>query len=91
MRARRPHDETPHAAVLADDQPREALADDLAALRPELPILLVTGYASETTPLDDMPGDIPTLRKPFDQQALAAVLSALLSPNPATEAESQCP
>ena len=67
------------------------LARHARALRPELPILLVTGYASDSTLLDDMPGDIPTLRKPFDQQALAAVLSALLSPKPATEAEPQCP
>ena len=61
------------------------------ALRPDLPILLVTGYASDTTPIDDMPGDVPTLRKPFDQPALAAVLSALLSPKPAKEATPQCP
>ena len=32
-----------------------------------------------------------TLRKPFDQPALAAVLSALLSPKPAKEATPQCP
>ena len=67
------------------------LARHARALRPDQPILLVTGYASDSTLLDDMPGDIPTLRKPFDQQALAAVLSALLSPKPATEAEPQCP
>mgnify|MGYP006203401759 CR=1 FL=1 len=41
--------------------------------------------------VDDMPGDVPTLRKPFDQPALAAVLSALLSPKPAKEATPQCP
>jgi PAS domain S-box-containing protein len=67
------------------------LARHARALRPDLPILLVTGYASDTTLMDDMPGDVPTLRKPFDQQALAAVLSALLSPKPTKEAEPQCP
>jgi PAS domain S-box-containing protein len=67
------------------------LARHARALRPDLPILLVTGYASEATPVDEIPGDIPTLRKPFDQQTLAAALSALLSPNPAKEAEPQCP
>ncbi len=67
------------------------LARHARVLRPELPILLVTGYASDTTPIDDMPGDVPTLRKPFDQPALAAVLSALLSPKPAKEATPQCP
>jgi CheY-like chemotaxis protein len=67
------------------------LARHARALRPDLPILLVTGYASEATPVDEIPADIPTLRKPFDQQTLAAALSALLSPNPAKEAEPQCP
>ena len=67
------------------------LARHARALRPDLPILLVTGYASDTTLIDDMPGDVPTLRKPFDQHALAAVLSALLRPKPAKEPESQCP
>ena len=67
------------------------LARHARALRPDLPILLVTGYASDTTLIDDMPGDVPTLRKPFDQHALAAVLSALLRPKSAKEPESQCP
>ncbi len=67
------------------------LARRARALRPQLPILLITGYASETSPVDGLPDDVPTLRKPFDQQALATMLSALLSPNPAKEAEPQCP
>lgn len=67
------------------------LARRARALRPRLPILLITGYASETTPVDGLPGDVPTLRKPFDQQALAATLSALLSPTLAKESEPQCP
>ncbi|HAF53697.1 MAG TPA: hybrid sensor histidine kinase/response regulator [Thauera sp.] len=67
------------------------LARRARALRPDLPILLVTGYASESAAIDDLPGDIPTLRKPFDQQSLATALSALLSPKPSKEAEPQCP
>ena len=65
------------------------LARHARTLRPDLPILLVTGYASEATPVDEIPDDIPTLRKPFDQQTLAAALSALLSP--AKESTPQCP
>jgi hypothetical protein len=42
----------------------------------------VTGYASEATPIDELPADVPTLRKPFDQTALAATLAALLGPEP---------
>jgi DNA-binding response OmpR family regulator len=58
------------------------LARRARALRPQLPILLVTGYASEATPIDELPADVPTLRKPFDQAALAAALAALLGPEP---------
>ena len=47
------------------------LARRARTLRPQLPILLVTGYASEATPTDELPADVPTLRKPFDQAALA--------------------
>ncbi|HNH63963.1 MAG TPA: hybrid sensor histidine kinase/response regulator, partial [Thauera aminoaromatica] len=55
-------------------------------LRPQLPILLVTGYASEATPTDELPADVPTLRKPFDQAALAGALAALLGPEPGAAA-----
>jgi PAS domain S-box-containing protein len=58
------------------------LARHARQLRPTLPILLVTGYASEATPSDGTPADLPTLRKPFDQAALAAALAALLGPEP---------
>lgn len=67
------------------------LARHARALRPELPILLVSGYASEVTPVDALPNDVSTLRKPFDQHTLAAALSVLLHPKPATEADPQCP
>lgn len=58
------------------------LARRARALRPQLPILLVTGYASEATPTDELPADVPTLRKPFDQATLAAALATLLGPEP---------
>ncbi len=54
------------------------LAASARALRPQLPILLITGYATG----DATPGspDIPTLRKPFDRASLGAVLAALEYP-----------
>ena len=54
------------------------LSSAARALRPTLPILLITGYATG----DATPGspDIPTLRKPFDRAALGAALAALEYP-----------
>ena len=54
------------------------LAATARALRPQLPILLITGYATG----DAAPGnpDIPTLRKPFDRATLGAALAALEFP-----------
>ncbi len=40
--------------------------------RPDLPVLMVTGYAGES-----LPPDAPVLRKPFDKAALAAALQQL--------------
>ena len=54
------------------------LAATARALRPKLPILLITGYATGEPPAG-MP-DIPTLRKPFERSALAAALAALDHP-----------
>ncbi|WP_374501535.1 PAS-domain containing protein [Zoogloea sp.] len=54
------------------------LATIARTLRPQLPILLITGYAT-----GDAPGgnpNIPTLRKPFDRAALATALAALEFP-----------
>ena len=63
-----------------------ALARHARQTRPTLPILLVTGYASDTALTDGTPADIPTLRKPFDQATLAAALTRLLGPEPAAAA-----
>ncbi len=41
--------------------------------RPDLPVLLVTGYAGDTAPTPDA----PILRKPFDKSALAAAIEQL--------------
>jgi len=62
------------------------LAQRARALRPGLPILLVTGYASERAITGVAPADVPTLRKPFDQATLAAALANLLAPQPAPTA-----
>lgn len=54
-----------------------ALARRARELRPELPVLLITGYATQT-PAGDSPAlAIPVLRKPFDRDALAATLRNL--------------
>lgn len=54
------------------------LAAAARSLRPTLPILLITGYATGYAP----PGtpDIPTLRKPFDRAALAAAIRSAVAP-----------
>ena len=49
------------------------LALVLAARRPRLPVLIVSGYAD----LDGLPPNIPRLTKPFRQADLAACVSRL--------------
>ncbi|ENO78065.1 PAS-domain containing protein [Thauera sp. 63] len=61
------------------------LAQRARALRPALPILLVTGYARELPAGDDAAAGIPVLRKPFDPPALAAALASLTLTDPTTE------
>ena len=56
------------------------LASHARNLRPGLPILLITGYASAAPAPDTVAADIPVLRKPFDQAALAAALNELDPP-----------
>ena len=57
------------------------LAVRARALRPGLPVLLITGYASESLTAPATP-DMPVLRKPFDQPALADALAQLLEAQP---------
>ena len=53
------------------------LAQQARQLRPDLPILLTTGYA-------ELPGelkvDLPRLTKPYGQRQMAAELAKLLTP-----------
>ncbi|TMW71342.1 PAS domain S-box protein [Thauera sp. UPWRP] len=52
------------------------LAARARELRPGLPVLLITGYASEGTDMHS-PAGVPVLRKPFDTPALADALAHL--------------
>ncbi|MBP7394488.1 MAG: response regulator, partial [Zoogloea sp.] len=47
-------------------------------LHPQLPILLITGYATADAPATAP--DIPTLRKPFERAALASAIATLDHP-----------
>ena len=49
------------------------LARSLAADRPGLPVLIVSGYAE----LDGLPADLPRLTKPFRQADLADCVAGL--------------
>ncbi|ENO90695.1 PAS-domain containing protein [Thauera linaloolentis] len=72
------------------------LARRARALRPALPILLITGYASERPAGDDAVANIPVLRKPFDPPALATALAGLAAgadagPTPTNPAKEESP
>ena len=57
-----------------------ALGDQVEARHPDLPILYITGYASEFNPIS--PGGLPRpfLRKPFTEQDLIQMVKRLLGP-----------
>ncbi|MCC4115607.1 PAS-domain containing protein [Aromatoleum toluclasticum] len=61
------------------------------ALRPDMPILMITGYASDNALAGTAELDVPVLRKPFDQAALAAALDALPDYNRTGSAEGETP
>ncbi|HEX8379703.1 MAG TPA: PAS domain S-box protein [Allosphingosinicella sp.] len=61
------------------------LALILAAERPDLPVLIVSGYAD----LDGLPADLPRLTKPFRQADLAAAVEKLRSGREAAGRESR--
>lgn len=52
------------------------LAHELRARRPDLPVLVVSGYAD----MDALAPDLPRLSKPFRQADLAAKLAELAAP-----------
>jgi PAS domain S-box-containing protein len=76
--------------ILQDDQPIDLLVTDYSMprmngaqlaraareLRPELPILLATGYAELPSGSD---GDLPRIAKPYHQDQLAAAIDAQLT------------
>ena len=62
-----------------------ALAQSLGALRPDLPVVLTTGYAKR---LDDDPG-FPVLRKPYDISALARVVREAIDVKPGERGEAR--
>jgi DNA-binding NtrC family response regulator len=49
------------------------LAREVHAVRPRMPILIISGYAD----LDDVAPDLPRLMKPFREMEFAAALAAL--------------
>lgn len=73
----------PDIAILVSDtiMPGGISGRDLATrareLRPHLPILLITGYASDNALAGTAELDVPVLRKPFDRDALGAAIEKL--------------
>jgi CheY-like chemotaxis protein len=47
-------------------------------IRPDLPVLLITGYASGNAIHEVQELDVPVLRKPFDRKLLERTLAQLL-------------
>jgi len=54
------------------------VAREVRAIRPGLPILMITGYA-DTQAVTELAGDVPVLRKPFDGGALLTAAAAALA------------
>ena len=52
------------------------LSAEVKSLRPGLPILLITGYSSQS---DDRTAALPRLAKPFGQRALGAAVEKAVS------------
>lgn len=76
-------DSVPEISLLVSDMVmpggvggRELLAH-ARRTRPDLPVLLITGYAGDAGNLPESPVDAPVLRKPFDKRALGAALTLL--------------
>jgi CheY-like chemotaxis protein len=49
------------------------LAREMKAVRPDLPVLIISGYAD----LEDVAPDLPRLTKPFKEAELASALAGL--------------
>jgi len=50
-------------------------------LRPDLPIVLTSGFPGDPDGLSDLPDDIPLLRKPYPREDLAQVIRRALGYN----------
>jgi CheY-like chemotaxis protein len=55
------------------------LADAARAVRPELPIILITGYAGSALVNVNLPKGVEILRKPFSLEELTGRIAALLA------------
>ena len=61
------------------------LVDAVRSLRPDLPMLLSTGYSeTEITGHGPLPANAPVLRKPYSPQQLAEAVERCLSPSGAS-------
>ncbi len=61
------------------------LVDAVRSLRPDLPVLLTTGYSeTEITGHGPLPANAPVLRKPYSPQQLAEAVERCLSPSGAS-------
>ncbi len=72
---------------LAGGMDGRQLADAARALRPELPVLFMTGYAADTAGGDSFGPGTDLIQKPFSVDALSRRLRALLDPSGGAGAE----
>ena len=56
------------------------LAEASLSLRPEMGVMLMTGYADEAVPDALREASIPVLRKPFDFASLGSSIRAIIGP-----------
>ena len=63
--------------MMPDSRTGLELARELRRLRPELPVVMTTGYAGEMIEVELVDG-LPLIRKPYRQEELAAVLRRAL-------------
>jgi CheY-like chemotaxis protein len=55
------------------------VAHEVARIRPELPVILTSGYAARATEKGAAPGSWPRLDKPFDRRALSEALTRAMT------------
>jgi len=72
--------------IMASGQNGIELARDIRSLRPDLPVLLTSGYTAQRLVPTAMNGDLPLLRKPYTLAQLAESLGDLVRPGRANAA-----